>query len=219
MPYRNIWQLFYKYLEQHNLYVQGVTSRILLEERHSRNSWCCMYTFKCWKNQNETIFDQYIKCDTSSDDMKEKIDHWLDSFEKFHKKYNIMPTESYYYSFTGDSRYITVRSRPGFINEENEMRCYFNSTPQLLYYNVLFRKMIININWYTMMISLDKKQQSIWPSSAKHHDCERVTEMFWWDVFKKKIITTDGIFIIINVTMDCQMYAAEFEGLFYTIFS
>ena len=27
--------------------------------------------------------------------MKEKIDHWLDSFEKFNKKYIIMPTESY----------------------------------------------------------------------------------------------------------------------------
>ena len=25
-----------------------------------------------------------LKCDTSSDDMKEKIDHWLDSFENCH---------------------------------------------------------------------------------------------------------------------------------------
>ena len=34
-----------------------------------------------------------IKWDTSSDDMKEKIDHWLDFFNFFHKKYIITPTE------------------------------------------------------------------------------------------------------------------------------
>ena len=31
-----------------------------------------------------------LKSDTSSGDMNEKGDHWLDSFEKFHKKYIIM---------------------------------------------------------------------------------------------------------------------------------
>ena len=34
-----------------------------------------------------------LECDTSSNDTKEKIEHWLDSFQKFHKKYIIMPTE------------------------------------------------------------------------------------------------------------------------------
>ena len=33
-----------------------------------------------------------LKYENSSDDMMENIDHWLDSFEKFHKKYIIMPT-------------------------------------------------------------------------------------------------------------------------------
>ena len=32
-----------------------------------------------------------FKNDTSSGDMDEKVDHWLGSFEKFHKKYIIMP--------------------------------------------------------------------------------------------------------------------------------
>ena len=27
-----------------------------------------------------------LKCDASSDDKKENMGHWLDSFEKFHKK-------------------------------------------------------------------------------------------------------------------------------------
>ena len=74
-----------------------------------------------------------LKCDTSSDDMKEKIDYWLDSFEKFHKKYIIMPTKSNTTSFPEESRYIAVRSPLDFINHENETKCYFNATIQLLY--------------------------------------------------------------------------------------
>ena len=61
-----------------------------------------------------------LKYDTPSNDMKEKIDYWLDSFEFFHKQYIIMPTESYYPSFTEDSRYIAVISPPGFTIQENE---------------------------------------------------------------------------------------------------
>ena len=58
-----------------------------------------------------------LKCDTSSDDMKENIDHWFDFFEKFHKTYIIMPTESYNYEFTEESVYITIITPPGFINQ------------------------------------------------------------------------------------------------------
>ena len=35
-----------------------------------------------------------LKCETSSDNIKEQIYHWLYYFEKFHKKYIIMTTES-----------------------------------------------------------------------------------------------------------------------------
>ena len=64
--------------------------------------------------------------------MKEKIDHWLNSFGTFHQQYIIMPTESYNYSVPEESRYTAVRTPPGFINQENETRCYFNATIQLL---------------------------------------------------------------------------------------
>ena len=39
-------------------------------------------------------FTPILKSDTSSGDMNEKVYHWLDSFEKFHKKYIIMPSDS-----------------------------------------------------------------------------------------------------------------------------
>ena len=59
-----------------------------------------------------------LKIDTSSGYMNEKVYHWLDSLEKFHKKYNIMPSESLNYSLLEKSLFVTVRSTPGFINRE-----------------------------------------------------------------------------------------------------
>ena len=44
-----------------------------------------------------------LKNDTSSGDMDEKVDHWLDCFEKFHKKYIIMPSISLNYLFLEES--------------------------------------------------------------------------------------------------------------------
>ena len=80
-----------------------------------------------------------LKIDTSGDDKKEKVDHWLDSFEKFHKKYMIMPIESLNSSFPEESRYIVLRSQPGFIIQENETICHFNATIQLLYCKCSFQ--------------------------------------------------------------------------------
>ena len=96
-----------------------------------------------------------LKCDTSSDGMKEKIKHWLGCFEKFQKKYIIMPIKSYNSYFPEEIRYTSVRSPPVFIIQENETRCYFNATIQILYSNVLFRKLMLNIYCFTMIICLN----------------------------------------------------------------
>ena len=42
-------------------------------------------------NEIKDDWTQVLKNDTSSGDMDEMVNHWLDSFEKFHKKYIIMP--------------------------------------------------------------------------------------------------------------------------------
>ena len=106
-------------------------------------------------NRYKKYLTHILKSDTSSGDMNEKLGHWLDSFEKFYKKYIITPIESYNYSFPEESRYIAVRPTPGFINQENEARYYFNETIQLLYSNIIFRQLIPNIDFYTIMNSLD----------------------------------------------------------------
>ena len=114
----------------------------------------CVY-FHIKINNMKNYLTKILKSDTSSGDMNEKVDHWLDSFEKIHKKYIIMPLESLNYYFLDKILYITVRSPAGFINRENETICYLNATIQLLYCNVLFGQFILNIDYYTKMIGLD----------------------------------------------------------------
>ena len=76
-----------------------------------------------------------LKCDTSSDFTKEKIDQWLDSFKKLQKKYIITPKESYNYSFHEESRFILVRSPPCFMDQENETIFQFNHSTVILKYS------------------------------------------------------------------------------------
>ena len=46
--------------------------------------------FHIKRNDMKYYLTQILKSDTLSGDMNEKVDHWLDSFEKFHKKYIIL---------------------------------------------------------------------------------------------------------------------------------
>ena len=98
-----------------------------------------------------------LKNDTSSGDIDEKVEHWLYSFENFHKKYIIMPSLSLNSLLIEESLFVPVWSPPGFINRENETRFYLNATFQILYFNVLFRQLIHKIYCYTMLNGLKKK--------------------------------------------------------------
>ena len=106
------------------------------------------------KNEMKDYWTHVLKNVTSSGDMDKKVDHWFYYFEKSHKKYIIMPSLSLNYLLIEESLFVTVRSPPGFINQENETICYLNATFQLLYFNVLFRQLVLNIDCYTMLNGL-----------------------------------------------------------------
>ena len=116
----------------------------------------CVY-FRLKNNDMKYYLTHILKNNTSSGDVDEKVYNWLDSFEKFHKKYIIIPSISLNSLFLEESFFVTVGSPPGFINQGNETRCYLNARLQLLYFNVIFRKLVINIDCYTMVNGLRKK--------------------------------------------------------------
>ena len=57
-----------------------------------------------------------------------------------------MPTEYSNSSVPEESRFIVYMKPPGFINNKNKTRCYFNATIQMLYFDILFRRLILNID-------------------------------------------------------------------------
>ena len=148
--------IFFTKIENNNIYMYMGSLQYFYWEK---GTYDCIYVlcvyFHIKRNDMKHYFTKILKSNTSSGDMNEKVDHWLNCFGKFHKKYIIMPLESLNYSFLEEIVYITVRSPAGFINQENETRCYLNATIQLLYCKVLFRPFILNIDCYTMMIGLD----------------------------------------------------------------
>ena len=102
--------------------------------------------------------------------------------------------------------------------KENESRYYLNTTIHLLYYNVLFRQLILNIDFYHddwsgkkfNILSIITKRPWLWRSYRKN----------WWDIFRgKKIISTNDLFILANLRINCHTDAGEFEGLLFNIFS
>ena len=155
---------------------------------------------------------------TSCGDMNEKIDDWLDYYEKFHKKYIIMPSLLLYSLFLEESLFVTVKSPPGFINRENETRFYLNATLQLFYFNVLFRLLVLNIECYTML--------NVQGGGSQHfvHNYQNIMIMKELQKCFGEIClvggnSTDVLFILENIRINFQMDASEFEGLLYNMFS
>ena len=139
------------------------------------------------------------------------VDHFLVSFEKFHNQYIIMPPLSLNPLLIEESLFVTVRSLPGFINQENETRCYLNSTFQLLYFNVIFRELVFKINFYTILNGL-KRESQYFVHNFQKIMILRELQICFGEIYLggKKTISTDMFFILANITTNCQMDASEF---------
>ena len=95
-----------------------------------------------------------IKKETTLFAMNELVDDCLVTFKKFHKQYIIIPSLSLDPLLIEEKPLFQVRSPPGFFNPEKETICYLNAIFQHLYHNVLFRELVLKINFYTMLNDL-----------------------------------------------------------------
>ena len=71
-----------------------------------------------------------FKKDTTIYTIDELVGDCLFTFEKFHKQYIIIPSLSLNPLLIEEKPFVTVRSPPGFVNQENEIRCDLNLTFQ-----------------------------------------------------------------------------------------
>ena len=70
-----------------------------------------------------------------------------------------MPTEYSNSSVPEESRFIADTKPPGFINNKYKTRCYFNATIQMLYFDILFRRLILNIDCDNIMNFIDRNDE------------------------------------------------------------
>ena len=129
-----------------------------------------------------------------------------------------MPLLSLEPLFIEDNTFVTVRSPPDFVNQENETTCYSNSTFQHLYYNLLFRELVFKINCYTMLNVLKRGSQHFVHISQKIMIFREFQKCFG-GIYLEKKISTDIFFMLENITTNCHMDASEFEGMLYTMLS
>ena len=78
MPRGRSWYLFYKDWEQHNLYVQGFTSRLYCKKGIQKSLDVVCPHLNVERIKTRKYLSNILECDTSSDDIQENIYHWLD---------------------------------------------------------------------------------------------------------------------------------------------
>ena len=66
-------------------------------------------------------------------------------------KSNIQPISN----ITEEERFISSMTPIGFRNGQDESRCYVNSSFQVLFFNIFFRTLIMNIDCERMLTNLD----------------------------------------------------------------
>ena len=88
----------------------------------------------------------------------------------------------------------------------------------MLYFNILFRQLILKIDCYTMMIGLDRKIIYF------AHNYQKIVivkhfQNFLVRCIKGGVVTiaTDLFFILENIMIEFQMDADKFSGLLYNI--
>ena len=69
-------------------------------------------------------------------------------------KFNIQPV----YNIPEEERFISSMTPIGFRNGQDESRCYVNSSFQVLFFQYIFRTLIMNINCDRMLINLDNSK-------------------------------------------------------------
>ena len=115
-----------------------------------------------------------------------------------------------------ERRYIPSMTPTGFINGQYESRCYVNSSFQLLYFNVFFRQLIMNIDCEKIIESLDNSKDYYRGYIQKIMILQVIQQNFCEMLIDgRKIVNGDVFFKATNIRKNVQNDSSEFEGLIH----
>ena len=86
--------------------------------------------------------------------IKEK-NQFLNYISNFNNKHIIRCYNKTISNIPEGPRYISSMTPTGFINGQDESICYVNSSFQVIFYNIFFRTLIMNIDCERMLKNLD----------------------------------------------------------------
>ena len=107
-----------------------------------------------------------------------------------------------------------------FKNDQDESRCYVNSKFQVLFFNIFFRTLIINIDCGIMLTNLD--------NSIYYHNGHiqkimvlQVIQQIFCEMLigGRKIVNSAKFFLITNIRTNVQEDSSEFEALIQEMIS
>ena len=99
----------------------------------------------------------------------------------------------------------------GSRNDQDESRCYVNSTFQVLFFNISFRTLIMNIYCDIMLTNLDNSLDD-YNGHIQNIMILQVIQQIFFEMLigGRKIVNSDNIFLITNFRTNVQEYSSEF---------
>ena len=94
------------------------------------------------------------------------------------------------------ARFISSMTPTGFRNDQDESRCYVNSTFRVHFFNILFRTLIMNIDCDMMLRNLDNSLDDYNSHIQKIMILQVIQKMFSEMLIGgRKVVNSDNIFV------------------------
>ena len=137
-------------------------------------------------------------------DLENRTTQWINDISLFNNKhimqcYNI--TQS---TIPEESCYISCLTPTGFINGKDESGCYVNSSFQVLFFNIYFRQLIMNIDCEKMINNFDDSGEHF-RSYFEKIVILRVVQKIFCEMLigRRNFIYTDSFFDVTNIKNKC----------------
>ena len=99
------------------------------------------------KEKNEEKFlSGILSIDNDESYLGKKTNQFINYISDFNNKRIIQCNNKHISNIPEEPRYISYMTPIGFSNGQDESRCYVNSSSQVLFFNIFFRTLIMNID-------------------------------------------------------------------------
>ena len=108
----------------------------------------------------------------------------------------------------------------GFRNGQDESICYVNSSFQVIFFNIFFRTLIMNIDCKKYIENLDNNTDDYNGYVQKIMILQVIKQIFYEMLIGgRKIVNSDVFFSVTNIRTNVQNDSSEFEGLLHEMVS